>query len=116
MSVVRYSADAKADALHSVHALQGQGYARRAAVRQVAAQLGCRSETLNAWLRRDAARQRGAHPGSHDARIQRLERELYQLMRVNADLRAELEALEHRARDLALRTPAGAIRPSRRRS
>jgi len=96
MAAVRYSAATKADALHQVHAMQGQGYSRRGAVQQVAAQLGCRSETLNAWLRRDASQQRSPLIGQ-DARILRLEREVRELIRINADLRLELAQLERRA-------------------
>jgi hypothetical protein len=96
MSVVRYSAVVKADALHQVHALQAQGYSRRGAVQQISAQLGCRSETLNAWLRRDATTQRSRATAGHDARVMRLEREVRYLLRINADLR---QALERRAGD-----------------
>lgn len=98
MSAVRYSATAKANALHAVHAMKGQGYSRRGAVQQIAAQLGCRAETLNAWLRRDASRQRHHPLVGQDARIDRLEREVRQLTRINADLRLELSRLERRAR------------------
>ncbi len=97
MSAVRYPAATKVDAVHQVHAMQRQGYSRRAAVREVSAQLGCRSETLNAWLRRDASQQRSHPLFGQDARIQRLECEVRKLMRLNADLRLELALLEHRA-------------------
>lgn len=112
MSVVRYSAETKADALHQVHAMQGQGYSRRGAVQQVAAQLGCRAETLNAWLRRDASQQRHHPTAGQDARIERLEREVRELRRVNADLRFELALLERRAHKQATsaETPATASR------
>ncbi|SEL44896.1 hypothetical protein SAMN05428989_1670 [Pseudoxanthomonas sp. GM95] len=112
MSVIRYSAEAKADALQRVHLLQAQGYSRRNAAQLVSAQVGCRCETLNAWLRRDASQQRNPHPAVHDARLQRLEREVRQLQRINADLRQELQQLERRLSDA---DQAVEITPARQR-
>ncbi len=115
MSVVRYSAVVKADALHQVHALQAQGYSKRSAVQLVSAQLGCRSETLKAWLRRDATQQRSQPMAGQDARVMRLEREVRYLLRINADLRQELERLEQRARDADVQADVLPM-PQRRRA
>jgi transposase-like protein len=111
MSAVRYSAMAKANALHEVRAMQDRGYSRRGAVQQVAAQLGCRSETLNAWLRRDASRQRHHPLLGQDARVDRLEREVRQLTRANANLRLALAQLERRAREMQATSAPAAPSP-----
>lgn len=115
MSAVRYSAVVKADALHQVHALQAQGYSKRSAVQLVSAQLGCRCETLKAWLRRDATQQRSQPLAGQDARVMRLEREVRYLLRINADLRLELERLEQRARDADVQADVLPM-PQRRRA
>ncbi len=108
MASVRYSAARKAEALHQVGAMQDRGYSRRNAVLAVAAQLGCCTETLNAWLRRDAVHQRSRGMGQA-TRLRQLEREVDELLRANALLRAELEQLQRWARSgdgLGARSPA----------
>lgn len=108
MSAIRYSADAKAQALQQVHALQGEGYSRRAAVHRVSDTLGCRAETLNGWLRRETHQQRSVSGASTVARLQFLERELLRLQRLNA--RLQLQLLKRSEGPLAA---VGAKRPAK---
>ncbi|GEM_PF-2731975 len=112
MAAMRYSQAAKARALQQVHALAANGYSRRGAVQHVAKGLGCRSETLNAWLRREASQQRGnVHHDVHGARLRQLERELQELRRLTAALQRALRAaLDAKGEDASPKapTPSGA--------
>jgi transposase len=84
-----YPAELRERAVRLVHEHEADHPSRAAAVRSVAAKIGCSAETLRLWLRR-AERDAGRWDGLNDAdreRIKALERENRELRQANEILR-----------------------------
>ena len=84
-----YPAELRERAVRMVREHEGEHASRSAAVRSVAAKVGCHRETLRLWLRQ-AERDEGVRPGptgEERERIRALEREVRELRQANEILR-----------------------------
>ena len=85
----RYPAEVRERAVRLVIEQQEAHDSQWAAIRSIAAKMGCTAETLRQWVRR-AERDSGARPGvttSERERLKELERENRELKRANEILR-----------------------------
>ena len=90
-----HPAELRERAVRMVREHEGEHASRSAAVRSVAAKVGCHRETLRLWLRQ-AERDEGARPGpttEERERIRALERENRELRQANEILRKANEIL-----------------------
>ena len=85
----RYSPEVKERSVRMVLEHQAEYDSQWAAIRSIAAKVGCTSETLRQWVRR-AERDQGRRPGlttEERERLKQLERENRELRRANEILR-----------------------------
>lgn len=86
---IRYSAEVRERAVRMVFEHQGEHASQWAAIRSIAAKMGCSAEALRNWVRQ-AERDGGQRPGlttSERERLKELEREVRELRRANEILR-----------------------------
>ena len=84
-----YPAELRERAVRLVREQEAEHLSLAAAIRSVAAKIGCSAETLRLWVRqaeRDGGRQGGAN-GEERERIKALEREVRELRQANEILR-----------------------------
>ena len=85
----RFSPEVRERAVRMVFDSSGQHDSQWAAIRSIAAKIGCTAETLRKWVRQ-AERDTGARPGlttEERERLKELERENRELKRANTILR-----------------------------
>ena len=84
-----FSPEVRERAVRMVQDHQGEHSSRHAAIRSIAAKIGCSGETLRGWIR-DADRDKGPKSGpasDERERIKALEREVRELRQANEILR-----------------------------
>ena len=86
----RYAPEVRGRAVRLVLEQQGEHDSQWAAIRSVAAKIGCTDETLRTWVRRsevDEGRRPGVTSGERE-RLRELEREVRELRRANEILKS----------------------------
>ncbi len=85
----KFSPGFRGRAVGRVEAHRGDHPSEWAAMRSIAAKVGCTSETLRRWCREEASRRAGpaAQAASDRDRVKALEREVKELRRANGILR-----------------------------
>jgi transposase len=87
--LTRYSPEVRERAVRMVFEHRGEHDSQWAAIRSIAAKIGCKAETLRLWVRQ-AERDAGKRPGATTSEIERikaLERENRELRQANEILR-----------------------------